>query len=60
MLFSPHEVVSFLSRRFTLWPGDAIAFGSPANPGTVEPGDTIEITYEGVVTLRNTVRATID
>jgi len=55
MLFDPREIVSYLSRRFTLRPGDAIAFGSPANPGTVEPGDEIEITYEGVGTLRNTV-----
>ena len=55
MLFSPAEIVSFLSRRFTLRPGDVIAFGSPANPGTVEPGDDIEITYEGVGTLRNHV-----
>jgi 2-keto-4-pentenoate hydratase/2-oxohepta-3-ene-1,7-dioic acid hydratase in catechol pathway len=55
MLFGPHEVVAPLSERFTLRPGDVVAFGSPANPGTVEPGDIIEITYEGVGTLRNTV-----
>ena len=55
MLFDPHEIVSFLSERFTLRPGDAVAFGSPANPGLVEPGDEIEITYEGVGTLRNVV-----
>jgi len=55
MLFDPDEVVSYLSRRFTFRPGDAIAFGSPANPGTVEPGETVEITYEGVGTLRNEV-----
>jgi 2-keto-4-pentenoate hydratase/2-oxohepta-3-ene-1,7-dioic acid hydratase in catechol pathway len=55
MLFGPHEIVAFLSRRVTLRPGDAIAFGSPANPGTVDPGDTIAITYEGVGTLTNRV-----
>ena len=55
MLFDVPEVVSFLSRRFTLRPGDVIAFGSPANPGTIEPGDTVEITYDGVGTLRNRV-----
>ena len=60
MLFDPHEIISFLSRRFTLRPGDAIAFGSPANPGTINPGDTIAITYEGVGTLTNTVVATDD
>ena len=55
MLFGPHEVVSFISHRFTLQPGDVIAFGSPANPGLVQPGDAVEITYEGVGTLRNEV-----
>ncbi len=55
MLFTPREIVSFLSRRLTLQPGDVIAFGSPANPGLIEPGDEIEITYEGIGTLRNTV-----
>ncbi|ELY47392.1 fumarylacetoacetate hydrolase family protein [Natronorubrum sulfidifaciens] len=55
MLFGPEEIVAYLSRRFTFRPGDVIAFGSPANPGLVEPGDTVEITYEGVGTLENTV-----
>jgi len=55
MLFDVPEVVSFLSERFTFRPGDVVAFGSPANPGLVEPGDVVEITYEGVGTLRNTV-----
>jgi len=57
MLFDPDEIVSYLSERFTLRPGDVIAFGSPANPGLVEPGDEVEITYEGVGTLRNEVVA---
>jgi len=56
MLFDPFEVVAYVSKRFTLRPGDVVAFGSPANPGLVEPGDEVEITYEGVGTLRNTVR----
>jgi 2-keto-4-pentenoate hydratase/2-oxohepta-3-ene-1,7-dioic acid hydratase in catechol pathway len=55
MPFEPAEIVAYLSRRFTLRPGDAIAFGSPANPGTIAPGDEVAITYEGVGTLRNTV-----
>ena len=55
MLFDPAEVVAFLSERFTFRPGDAVAFGSPANPGVVESGDTVEITYEGVGTLVNEI-----
>ena len=57
MLFDPAEVVSYLSRRFTFRPGDCVAFGSPANPGLVEPGERVEITYEGVGTLSNRVVA---
>ncbi|MFD1562530.1 fumarylacetoacetate hydrolase family protein [Haloarchaeobius amylolyticus] len=55
MLFDPYEVISYLSKRFTFCPGDVVAFGSPANPGLIESGDTIEITYENVGTLRNSV-----
>ena len=57
MLFGIDEVVSYLSHHVTLHPGDVVAFGSPANPGLVEPGETVEITYEGVGTLRNEVVA---
>ena len=55
MFIKPREVVSFLSERFTFKPGDVISFGSPANPGLLERGDEIEIRYEGIGTLRNTV-----
>lgn len=55
MIFNPSEVISFLSERCTLLRNDVISFGSPANPGLIEPGDEIEITYEGIGTLRNTV-----
>ena len=55
MFFTPQELVAHLSQRFTFKPGDVVSFGSPANPGLLEPGDEVEITYEGVGTLRNTV-----
>ena len=55
MLFRPDEVIAHLSARVTLQPGDVISFGSPANPGCIVPGDVVEITYEGVGTLRNEV-----
>ncbi|QRV14094.1 fumarylacetoacetate hydrolase family protein [Haloterrigena salifodinae] len=53
--FDPVEVVSSLSRRVTLRPGDVVSLGSPAAPGAVEAGDAVETTYEGVGTLRNAV-----
>lgn len=55
LVFPPREVISFLSERFTLRPGDVVSFGSPASPGLLEPGDEIEIHFEEIGTLRNTV-----
>ena len=56
MLSKPREIVAFLSERVTFRPGDVVSFGSPANPGLLECGDEIEIRYEAIGTLRNTVR----
>ena len=53
----PAEAIAALSERVTLRPDDVIAMGSPANPGTIEPGDAVEIRYEGIGTLRNPVVA---
>lgn len=55
MLFKPAELISHLSNRYAFQPGDVVAFGSPANPGLIEPGDEVKIWYEGVGTLENTV-----
>lgn len=55
MLFGPREVVSFLTARLTLRPGDVVSFGSPPNPGVVEPGDEVSIWYEGIGTLPNAI-----
>jgi 2-keto-4-pentenoate hydratase/2-oxohepta-3-ene-1,7-dioic acid hydratase in catechol pathway len=55
MLFDPIDAIGFLSERYTFQSGDVISFGSPANPGLLEVGDAVEIWYEGVGTLRNTV-----
>lgn len=55
MLFGPRKAVAYLSQRVTFQPGDVVAFGSPANPGLVEPGESVDITYESIGTLSNTV-----
>jgi 2-keto-4-pentenoate hydratase/2-oxohepta-3-ene-1,7-dioic acid hydratase in catechol pathway len=55
MFIKPREIISFLSARFTLSRDDVISFGSPANPGLLKPTDEIEIWYENIGTLRNTV-----
>ena len=57
LLFSVADAVSYLSRHFTLLPGDAIMTGTPAGVGPIQPGDEIEVEIEGVGVLRNTVVA---
>ena len=55
MHFGPAHLVSFLSRHITLEPGDVIATGTPAGIAPIVPGDTVEVTVEGVGTLVNPV-----
>ncbi len=62
MLFPPTAIVSYLSRYLTLEPGDLIFTGTPsgvmlgrpaAEQRWLRPGDTVEVTIEGIGTLRN-------
>lgn len=46
------DLVAWLSRRFTLEPGDVIATGTPAGVGPVVPGDRLVATGTGIPTLR--------
>ena len=63
MMFSIPYLVSYCSRMFTLKPGDLIMTGTPPGVGAgrtppvfLKDGDTVEITVEGVGTLRNPCR----
>jgi len=42
MLFSVDEIISYLSRFFTLRTGDLIYTGTPAGIGVVKPGDHLQ------------------
>ncbi len=42
MLFSVDEIISYLSRFFTLRTGDLIYTGTPAGVGPVQPGDHLQ------------------
>ena len=58
IIFTDAELVSFLSQRLTLYPGDVIATGTPAGVGTprgifLKAGDIVRIEIEGVGTLVN-------
>ncbi|WP_420962941.1 fumarylacetoacetate hydrolase family protein [Brucella sp. IR073] len=48
MIWKVPEMISYLSRLFTLQPGDLIFAGTPAGVGAVKRGDTIEGGIDGV------------
>lgn len=55
MIFSVEELVADVSELITLEQGDVIATGTPFGPDELAPGDTVEVEFDGVGTLRNTV-----
>lgn len=55
LLFSVPHLISFMTRYFTLLPGDVISTGTPSGVGDVAPGDSVEIEIEGIGVLRNHV-----
>jgi 2-keto-4-pentenoate hydratase/2-oxohepta-3-ene-1,7-dioic acid hydratase in catechol pathway len=54
-IFPLDVVIRYISDVMTLEPGDVIATGTPEGVGPVVAGDVIEISVEGVGTLRNRV-----
>jgi 2-keto-4-pentenoate hydratase/2-oxohepta-3-ene-1,7-dioic acid hydratase in catechol pathway len=57
MVYSPSELVSYISQMITLEPGDVVMTGTPAGVGPLEPGDLVEVTIEAIGTLSNPVEA---
>jgi len=57
MMFPVDQLIAFISSVMTLEPGDIILTGTPAGIGLLLPGDTVEVTVEGVGSLNNTVAA---
>ena len=53
MVFTLEELVSRVSNDMTLLPGDVIACGTSVGVGTLKPGNTVEVSIEGVGVLRN-------
>ena len=45
----------YISQVMTLLPGDLIATGTPKGVGPVLAGDVVEVSVEGIGTLRNPV-----
>jgi 2-keto-4-pentenoate hydratase/2-oxohepta-3-ene-1,7-dioic acid hydratase in catechol pathway len=55
LIFPLDVVVRYISRVMTLFPGDLIATGTPEGVGSLNAGDVVEISVEGVGTLSNPV-----
>jgi 2-keto-4-pentenoate hydratase/2-oxohepta-3-ene-1,7-dioic acid hydratase in catechol pathway len=62
LIFNCWELVEFISRTATLFPGDIIFTGTPSGVGVfrdppefLAPGDVVEVTIEKLGTLRNPV-----
>ncbi|WP_103681062.1 fumarylacetoacetate hydrolase family protein [Alkalispirochaeta sphaeroplastigenens] len=49
------EIISFVSRNFTLREGDIILTGTPAGVGPLAHGDVIEVEIQGIGVLQNPV-----
>lgn len=54
-LFTLDTVIRYIAQTITLVPGDLIPTGTPAGVGPLVAGDVVEVTVEGVGTLRNQV-----
>jgi 2-keto-4-pentenoate hydratase/2-oxohepta-3-ene-1,7-dioic acid hydratase in catechol pathway len=55
MIFSIPGIIAFVSKNFTLLPGDIIMTGTPSGVGPLRHNDVVEVEIEGIGVLRNPV-----
>ncbi len=55
MAFSPNEILSYISKSFTLDAGDLVLTGTPKGSGQMQVGDEITIEIEGIGSIKNRV-----
>jgi 5-oxopent-3-ene-1,2,5-tricarboxylate decarboxylase/2-hydroxyhepta-2,4-diene-1,7-dioate isomerase len=53
MEWDMNYLVADIARTITLYPGDVLLSGTPANSRTVYPGDVVEVEVEGLGRLVN-------
>jgi 2-keto-4-pentenoate hydratase/2-oxohepta-3-ene-1,7-dioic acid hydratase in catechol pathway len=63
MIFGVYELISYISRSITLYPGDLISTGTPSGVGLftgggklLKPGDEVTCEIDGIGKLSNTVK----
>lgn len=63
LIFTPADLIEFISRIYTLQPGDVIATGTPEGVGHardpkryLRDGDVVEVTVDGLGAISNPVR----
>ncbi len=54
-IFSVDTVIRHIAQAMTLFPGDLIPSGTPSGVGPVVAGDVVEVSVEGIGTLKNPV-----
>jgi 5-oxopent-3-ene-1,2,5-tricarboxylate decarboxylase / 2-hydroxyhepta-2,4-diene-1,7-dioate isomerase len=57
MEWDMHYLVADIARTITLYPGDVLLSGTPANSRPVQPGDVVEVEVEGLGRLVNHIVA---
>ena len=53
MIFSPQEIISYVSQTMTLKAGDIIATGTPPGVGPMDADSIVEVTIADIGTLKN-------
>lgn len=59
MVFSPEELVAYISQIMTLLPGDVILTGTPEGIAPLRVGDTVTVEIESIGKLTNFVEASL-
>jgi 2-keto-4-pentenoate hydratase/2-oxohepta-3-ene-1,7-dioic acid hydratase in catechol pathway len=54
-IFPLEVVIRHIAQAMTLYPGDLVPTGTPSGVGPVVAGDVMEVTVEGIGTLKNSV-----
>ncbi|AFZ47619.1 Ureidoglycolate lyase [Cyanobacterium stanieri PCC 7202] len=60
MVFSPAEIVAYVSQIMTLLPGDVILTGTPEGIAPMQIGDTVSVEIESIGVLTNIIEAIPD